>query len=102
MRAMQCACCSLAEFAAKESKTHEKKPKKGTGRFCIGDSGDLPIVMKGHIKPSTRHYWKQVFTSLLGFPCSLVARVALLEIEALTATVQKASDQVPSTGLHHS
>jgi probable HAF family extracellular repeat protein len=43
VRAMQCACCSLAELPAKESQTHERKPKKGTGRSCIGDSGDVPL-----------------------------------------------------------
>ena len=79
-----------------------RESPKGNRSFLYRGLWRCPIVMKGYIKPSTRHSWKQVFTSLLGFPCSLVARVVLLEIEALTATVQKVSDQVPSTGLHHS
>jgi len=40
----------LAEFMAKESQAHERKPKKGTGRSRVGNSGGgVPVVIKGDI-----------------------------------------------------
>jgi hypothetical protein len=39
--------CSLAELTAKKSQTHERKPKKRTGRACLGDW--VPKVIKGCI-----------------------------------------------------
>jgi hypothetical protein len=40
----------LAELTAQESQARERKPKKGTGRSCVGDRGYVTPVKKGHAK----------------------------------------------------